>query len=130
MCVNYMHYFPLMDSQLEVCKSSISDEVLKSFFVKMNKYDLADTNVESKSIGENFNAIRWTPLTSSILSRVYDVAPISFSCNSSEGVHLSSAYSNNLNGVFSLSKLISEEDKLTFSRNYAPIDQDLSANCE
>lgn len=125
-----MHYYPVMDSHLEVCKSSVSDAVLESFFVTMNKYDLAPTNISTKSIGENFNSIRWTPLTSSILSRVYDVASLSFSCNSSEGVHISKAYSQNMNGVFEVSKLTDKQDRMVMSSNYAPINQDLSRDCE
>ncbi len=120
MCVNYMHYYPLMESQLEVCKSSISDQVLDSFFTYMSKYDSANTNIWNKTIRENFNEIRWTPLTSLILSRLYDVAPIAFSCNSSEGIHISKVYKNNLNGVFDMIKL-DIKDKIVLDKNYAPL---------
>lgn len=36
MCVNYIHYYP--HSPLEVCKSSISDQALGTFFNYMNEY--------------------------------------------------------------------------------------------
>lgn len=66
-------------------------KVLDSFFTKMKHYDLAETS-RKKSIEENFNSIRWTPLTSSVLSKLYDISPIAFSCNSSAGRHLDKAY--------------------------------------
>ena len=85
MCVNYMHYYPVVE--LEVCKSSIRDDVLQEFFKKMKELDQADTS-SKQSIAENFNKIRWTYLTSSILNKLYDMAPISFSCNKSDSVNL------------------------------------------
>ena len=36
MCVNYVHYYPLVD--LEVCKSSVATRPLNTFFNFMNKY--------------------------------------------------------------------------------------------
>ena len=89
MCVNYIHYYPL--SSLEVCKSSIYDEVLKDFFENIYFQDLAETS-KSKSLEENFNSIEWDPTTSQILSKLYDKAPISFSCNSSDGKHIDNVY--------------------------------------
>ena len=129
MCVNYLHYYPLLETQLEVCKSSISGDVLNSFFDKMNKYDLAKTDVNNKTIRENFNEIRWTPLTGSILSSLYDIAPIDFSCNSSHGVHISKAYQNNRNGIFEVIKLDNEKDRMSLKQNWAPVDQDLLGYC-
>jgi dopamine beta-monooxygenase len=85
MCVNYMHYYPVVE--LEVCKSSIRDDVLEEFFEKMKEFDLAETSSE-QSIAENFNKIRWTYLTSSILNKLYDTAPLSFSCNKSDSGNL------------------------------------------
>lgn len=35
MCVNYIHYYPHTD--LEVCKSSISDQALDTYFRYMNE---------------------------------------------------------------------------------------------
>jgi len=57
----------------------------------MNYYDNSPTSLKN-SIQKNFNLIRWTPLTSSILSNLYDISPISFSCNSSAGTHIEGAY--------------------------------------
>jgi dopamine beta-monooxygenase len=61
MCVNYIHYYPV--SKIEVCKSSIKEEFLQGFFNKLKQIDFSDTS-NNASIAENFNAIRWTPLTS------------------------------------------------------------------
>lgn len=36
MCVNYIYYFP--STELEVCKSSISDQALGDYFDTLNKY--------------------------------------------------------------------------------------------
>lgn len=36
MCVNYIHYFPA--SSLEVCKSSISDQALQTYFRYMKEW--------------------------------------------------------------------------------------------
>lgn len=35
MCVNYIHYYPHTD--LEVCKSSISDQALRTYFKYMRE---------------------------------------------------------------------------------------------
>lgn len=121
MCVNYMHYYPA--SQLEVCKSSIDESVLNSFFEKMNYYDLAGTSSEN-SIEENFNSIRWTPLTSSILSKLYDSSPIAFSCNSSDGEHIQPVYGrDDTKSSFNLPSI------LNLRSNYAPLDKNLEGNC-
>jgi dopamine beta-monooxygenase len=85
MCVNYLHYYPI--SKIEACKSSIKDEVLQEFFETLKNLDFAGTSVDA-SIGDNFNAIRWTPLTSRILDRLYNTASISFSCNGSNGENI------------------------------------------
>ena len=121
MCVNYMHYYPV--AQLEVCKSSISDEILQNYFAKMKEYDLSNTS-SLKTIEENFNSIRWTPLTSSILSKLYDISPISFSCNSSDGAHIPQVYANKDRNSF---EIIKPEGLRT---DYAPVDKDLSGKCE
>ena len=94
MCVNYMHYYPVVD--LEVCKSSIRDDVLAKFFDEMSTLDLADTS-SRQSIVKNFNKIRWTSLTSAILSKLYEVAPISFSCNKSNGGNILVNNGKNMN---------------------------------
>jgi hypothetical protein len=48
------------------------------------RYDYAKTS-KSRTIFENYNAIRWTPLTSEILQTFYELAPIHLSCNGSDG---------------------------------------------
>ena len=116
MCVNYMHYYPA--SELEVCKSSIRDDVLYEFFEKMNTYDLANTSKE-QSVEENFNAIRWTPLTASILGKLYDISPLAFSCNSSDGQHIERAYERAGNYFETINPAGLKND-------FAPIDKDLA----
>lgn len=121
MCVNYMHYYPV--SSLEVCKSSISEEVLERYFSKMNYYDSSETD-PSYSIEENYNSIRWTRLTSSILSKLYEKSPISFSCNSSDGEHIKNVYGKNEEKkFFKLPKI------KNLKNDFAPIDPDLAGNC-
>ncbi|CAF0788379.1 unnamed protein product [Brachionus calyciflorus] len=121
MCVNYMHYYPI--SNLEVCKSSIYDKVLDNFFAKMNFYDSAETK-SNNSIQKNFNSIRWTKLTSSILSKLYDKSPISFSCNSSDGEHIQNVYGKNDEKEFF---------EIPTFRNLkstnAPLDPNISSQC-
>jgi dopamine beta-monooxygenase len=119
MCVNYMHYYPA--SQLEVCKSSIRDDILTSYFDTMKIYDLANTSSQY-SIEENFNSIRWTPLTSSILSKLYDISPLSFSCNSSDGKHIEKAYVKSNNYFEAL-------DAEDLRSKYAPLDKDINEEC-
>lgn len=123
MCVNYMHYYPA--SSLEVCKSSISDSILKQYFERMSYLDKSNTSGE-KSVEDNFNSIRWTPLTSSVLSALYDLAPISLSCNSSDGRQIEAAYWNGEKRRSSFE--IKLPDNL--SDDYAPVDQDLLGKCD
>lgn len=85
MCVNYMHYYPV--SAIEVCKTSIRDDVLNQFFSDMKTIDYSPTS-SNNSIKENFNSIRWTPLTATLLNKLYNLSPISFSCNSSDGENI------------------------------------------
>lgn len=90
MCITYMHYYPSVG--LELCKSSIADAVLDDFFDKMRYFDRSNTSSKRKSVEENFNSIRWTPLTTAMLSRLYDIAPLAFSCNRSDGTNFASVY--------------------------------------
>jgi dopamine beta-monooxygenase len=125
MCVNYLHYYPA--SELEVCKSSVSDVELEKFFNKMKYYDCAVNITESNSLEENFNSIRWTPLTKSILKRLYDTAPISFSCNSSDGHNIERVY-------WDKKRMIRKEDfeiemPVGLRQDYAPIDPELIGDC-
>jgi hypothetical protein len=51
-----------------------------------SRYDYAPTS-DDKTIYENFEAIRWTPLTADILQAFYEIAPIHLSCNGSDGTY-------------------------------------------
>lgn len=50
----------------------------------MLRYDYAETKPE-KTVLENYQSIRWTPLTSTVLQTFYELAPINLSCNGSDG---------------------------------------------
>lgn len=92
----------------------------------MQKYDYAETT-SKKSVQENFNSIRWTPLTSDILSNLYDISPISFSCNSSNGQHIDRVYRRNKNepevDYFNVPRPVN------LAQNYAPYDEMLRDSC-
>jgi dopamine beta-monooxygenase len=82
MCVNYVHYYPLVD--LEVCKSSVTTDSLYEFFRFMNKYQGEPTS-KDYGISDNYKSIRWTPMNVHLLETFYDVAPLSMQCNQSDG---------------------------------------------
>lgn len=126
MCINYMHYYPAVD--LELCKSSIADTVLAEFFDKMRYFDRSNTSSSRKTVIENFNSIRWTPLTSSMLSRLYDTSLIAFSCNRSDGTNFESVYnSNDVRRQGGWFKPIRAKNLTT---RYAMIDPRLRETCE
>ncbi|XP_074032837.1 tyramine beta hydroxylase isoform X2 [Leptinotarsa decemlineata] len=82
MCVNYVHYFPHTD--LEVCKSSISDQALKTYFRYMNEWEGQTTSPE-KGVSDNYKSIEWNKMRVQLLTEVYDEAPLSMQCNMSSG---------------------------------------------
>ncbi|XP_066249542.1 tyramine beta-hydroxylase isoform X1 [Euwallacea similis] len=82
MCVNYVHYYP--HAQLEVCKSSISDQALRTFFGYMNEWEDQDTGA-GRPISGNYDAIRWNKMRVQLLDEVYHEAPLSMQCNMSSG---------------------------------------------
>ncbi|XP_057655440.1 tyramine beta-hydroxylase isoform X1 [Diorhabda carinulata] len=82
MCVNYIHYFPA--SELEVCKSSISDQALHTFFRYMNEWENQYTLPEN-GISDNYKAIKWNRMRIQLLDEVYNGSPISMQCNMSSG---------------------------------------------
>ncbi|CAH1109286.1 unnamed protein product [Psylliodes chrysocephalus] len=82
MCVNYIHYYP--HCELEVCKSSISDQALKTFFRYMNEWEDQPTSPE-KGISENYKSIEWNKMRVQLLDEVYNEAPLSMQCNMSNG---------------------------------------------
>ncbi|RNA02847.1 dopamine beta-hydroxylase [Brachionus plicatilis] len=121
MCLNYIHYYPL--SSLELCKSSIYDQVLEDFFEKINYYDLAETN-KYKTIEENFNSIQWNQVNSRILSKMYDEAPISFSCNSSDGQHIANVY-----GRYNQKEFFEVPQITNLRSDRAPLDPVIASEC-
>ncbi|XP_056637105.1 tyramine beta-hydroxylase isoform X2 [Diorhabda sublineata] len=82
MCVNYIHYFPA--SELEVCKSSISDQALHTFFRYMNEWENQYT-LPDNGISDNYKAIKWNRMRIQLLDEVYNESPISMQCNMSSG---------------------------------------------
>ncbi|CAH1155572.1 unnamed protein product [Phaedon cochleariae] len=82
MCVNYVHYFPLTD--LEVCKSSISDQALMTYFSYMNEWEGQPT-ISTKGISDNYKVIEWNKIRVQLLREVYEEAPLSMQCNMSSG---------------------------------------------
>jgi hypothetical protein len=130
MCVNYMHYYPAV--KLELCKSSISEIELSKFFKKYSEIEPT-----SSSVSANFNSIDWNPLMVEKLKTLYDSSPISFSCNSSDGVHIYEAYRRhdllknlpltcNNKKFYEMPKNIS---KLNLEKVYAPLDKEFSQKC-
>lgn len=92
----------------------------------MKKYDFAETT-NQKTVQENFNSIRWTPLTSDILSNLYDISPISFSCNSSDGQHIDRVYRKGNNepevDYFNVPRPVN------LARDFAPNDEIVDNSC-
>ncbi|CAH1132464.1 unnamed protein product [Ceutorhynchus assimilis] len=82
MCVNYIHYYPR--APLEVCKSSISEQALKTFFNYMKEWEDQPTS-ESKGVSENYYSIQWNKMRVQLLDEVYHEAPLSMQCNMSSG---------------------------------------------
>ncbi|KAL1516807.1 hypothetical protein ABEB36_000660 [Hypothenemus hampei] len=82
MCVNYIHYYPR--ASLEVCKSSISDQALNTYFDYMREWeDQSTTPVQT--ISENYKVIKWNKMRVQLLNEVYHEAPLSMQCNTSNG---------------------------------------------
>ena len=82
MCVNYIHYYPKTD--LEVCKSSVDTDSLKSYFEYMLHSERQSTD-SSKSVADNYNAIEWNPNRIRYLHEFYQNSPLSMQCNRSNG---------------------------------------------
>ncbi|KAJ8969413.1 hypothetical protein NQ317_016690, partial [Molorchus minor] len=82
MCVNYIHYYP--HTVLEVCKSSISDQALQTYFRYMHEWEGQPTS-PSKGVSDNYKAINWNKMRVQLLSEVYNEAPLSMQCNMSSG---------------------------------------------
>ncbi|RZF37938.1 hypothetical protein LSTR_LSTR005438 [Laodelphax striatellus] len=82
MCVNYIYYYP--KSNLEVCKSSISDSNLINYFKLMNELENQPTSPKL-GITDNYNSIEWNPIRVRILDELYHQSPIYMQCNQSSG---------------------------------------------
>lgn len=82
MCVNYIHYYPHVP--LEVCKSSVSDQALRTFFNYMKEWE-EQSSVADRPISENYGAISWNRMRVQLLDEVYHEAPLSMQCNMSSG---------------------------------------------
>ncbi|XP_044728574.1 tyramine beta-hydroxylase [Chrysoperla carnea] len=82
MCVNYIHYYPV--TELEVCKSSISDKALQQYFTYMRDYESQPTSMQL-GISDNYNSIEWTKIRAILLDSYYNESPISMQCNMSNG---------------------------------------------
>ncbi|XP_053609984.1 tyramine beta-hydroxylase [Plodia interpunctella] len=83
MCVNYLHYFPASD--LEVCKSAVSNTALENYFKFEKKWDNINISYTSPPRA-NYLAIHpWTPLRVKSLHSLYVESPISMQCNKSDG---------------------------------------------
>lgn len=82
MCVNYVHYYPHVS--LEVCKSSVSDQALRTFFNYMKEWE-GQSSVADRTISESYGAISWNRMRVQLLDEVYHEAPLSMQCNMSSG---------------------------------------------
>ncbi|EFN89747.1 Dopamine beta-hydroxylase [Harpegnathos saltator] len=91
MCVNYIHYYP--NTRLEVCKSAISDDALRTYFRYMREWEGQKTS-EKKGISSNYKSIEWTKVRVETLHDLYEAAPLGMQCNSSDGSRLPGLWDN------------------------------------
>ncbi|KAI5706209.1 hypothetical protein M8J75_005848 [Diaphorina citri] len=91
MCVNYIHYYPLVD--LEVCKSSVSSDNLRTFFNYMHDWEGARTS-QDKGISDNYHSIDWTPEKTRVLQEFFDQSTMSMQCNQSNGLKFPGDWEN------------------------------------
>ncbi|XP_026327382.1 tyramine beta-hydroxylase isoform X2 [Hyposmocoma kahamanoa] len=90
MCVNYIHYYPATD--LEVCKSAISNKALKNYFNFERDWDGMPI-LDSNSPRNNYLAIRpWTELRVAALHELYVTSTLSMQCNKSDGTRFQGAW--------------------------------------
>ncbi|XP_052870102.1 tyramine beta-hydroxylase [Anopheles cruzii] len=83
MCVNYIHYYPA--TQLELCKSAISEKSLRNYFAYMLEVEKQTQIVPDGARSENYRSIRWTRGRVNELLDVYVSEPLSMQCNRSDG---------------------------------------------
>ncbi|KAJ8681301.1 hypothetical protein QAD02_017088 [Eretmocerus hayati] len=91
MCVNYVHYYP--NSKLEVCKSAISDDALRTYFRYLREWESQATSTD-KGISDNYKSIEWTKVRVAALHDLYEVAPLGMQCNGSDGSRLPGLWNN------------------------------------
>ncbi|KAI4477894.1 hypothetical protein M0804_012374 [Polistes exclamans] len=91
MCVNYIHYYP--NTRLEVCKSAISDDALRTYFRYMREWENQKTSNE-KVISDNYKSIEWTKVRVEALHDIYQAAPLGMQCNGSDGSRLPGLWNN------------------------------------
>ncbi|KAI4495678.1 hypothetical protein M0802_008513 [Mischocyttarus mexicanus] len=91
MCVNYIHYYP--NTRLEVCKSAISDDALRTYFRYMREWENQMTSNE-KGISDNYKSIEWTKVRVETLHDIYQAAPLGMQCNGSDGSRLPGLWNN------------------------------------
>ncbi|XP_034831774.1 tyramine beta-hydroxylase isoform X1 [Maniola hyperantus] len=83
MCVNYMHYYPA--TELEVCKSAISNAALEDYFKFEKRWDNISIDFAAPPRANYLAIAPWTPLRAKALHMLYTESPISMQCNKSDG---------------------------------------------
>ncbi|CAK1551235.1 unnamed protein product [Leptosia nina] len=83
MCVNYIHYYPA--SELEVCKSAISNVALESYFKFEKRWDNMPISYKAPPRANYLSIRPWTALRVNSLDLLYDKSTISMQCNKSDG---------------------------------------------
>ncbi|XP_048507699.1 tyramine beta-hydroxylase isoform X2 [Athalia rosae] len=91
MCVNYVHYYP--STRLEVCKSAISSDALRTYFRYMRDWENQPTS-NGKGISENYRSIEWNKVRVAALHDLYTAAPLAMQCNASDGSRLPGLWEN------------------------------------
>ncbi|XP_014216871.1 tyramine beta-hydroxylase [Copidosoma floridanum] len=91
MCVNYVHYYP--NTRLEVCKSSVSDDALATYFRYLREWENQRTSAD-KGISDNYRSIEWTKVRVAALNDIYKDAPLGMQCNGSDGSRLPGLWDN------------------------------------
>ncbi|CAD6205683.1 GSCOCG00009965001-RA-CDS [Cotesia congregata] len=91
MCVNYIHYYP--NTRLEVCKSAISDDALRTYFRYMREWENQDTDFDT-AVSISYQNIEWTKLRVAALHDLYQAAPLGMQCNGSDGSRLPGLWNN------------------------------------
>ncbi|XP_055615641.1 tyramine beta-hydroxylase [Toxorhynchites rutilus septentrionalis] len=84
MCVNYIHYYPASD--LELCKSAISEKSLYNYFKYMKEVEKQATVDPDGARSENYRSIQWTKTRAEQLFEYYLEEPLSMQCNRSDGM--------------------------------------------